>query len=59
MTSSSPAAFSPGWIAERSSLCVALSAPARQPSPMPAWIISWLAMAVRMPGNAISAVLTR
>jgi hypothetical protein len=25
---------------------------------MPAWIISWLALAVRMPGNAISAVLT-
>ena len=41
-----------------SSLCVALSALARQPSPMPARIISWLALAVRMPGNAISAVLT-
>ena len=38
--------------------CVALSAPARQPSPMPARIISWLALAVRMPGNAISAVRT-
>ena len=39
-------------------LCPAVSAPARQPSPMPARIISWLALAVRMPGNAISAVLT-